>query len=107
MFYTAVRYRWADETSDHMLPAYDEDLNRNRMMGMLDDNLDGKLQKAELKGQMGEMLLKYFDVLDKDHDGSLDKAELAEAGKLMGPMRRRQAEAAPPTSVATTGKGGR
>jgi len=108
MFYTAVRYRWADETSDHMLPTYDEDLNRNRMMGMLDDDLDGKLEKSELKGQMGETLLKYFDVLDKDHDGSLDKAELAEAGKLMGPQRRRQAEAAPaPAPASNSGKGGR
>jgi hypothetical protein len=107
MFYTAVRYRWADETSDKMLPQYDEEMNRNRMMGMLDDNLDGKLQKAELKGQMGEMLLKYFDVLDKDHDGSLDKAELTEAGKMMGPMRRRQAEAAPAPAPSTAGKGGR
>jgi Ca2+-binding EF-hand superfamily protein len=91
-----------------MLPAYDEEMNRNRMMGMLDDNLDGKLQKAELKGQMGEMLLKYFDALDKNHDGAIDKAELAEAGKLMGPMRRRQAEAAPaPAPAGDSGKGGR
>src|SRR6202012_5900602 len=59
MFYTAIRYRWLDETSDHLLPQYDQDLNKDRMMGMLDANMDGKLEKAELKGQVGQMLLKY------------------------------------------------
>ena len=107
MFYTAVRYRWTDETSDHMLPQYDQDLNQNRMFGMLDDNLDGKIQKAELKGQMGQMILKYFDVLDKNHDGGLDKAEMLEAQKMMGPMRRRQAQAAPATQLAAAGKDGK
>ncbi|MDB5475359.1 MAG: hypothetical protein JWP49_870 [Phenylobacterium sp.] len=107
MFYTAVRFRWTDETSDKMLPQYDADLNRDRMFGMLDDNLNGKIEKAELKGQMGTMLLKYFDVLDKNHDGSLDHAEMLEAQKMMGPMRRRQAEAAPAPVPAGTGKGGK
>jgi peroxiredoxin len=106
MFYTAVRFRWTEETSDHMLASYDQDLNRDRMFGMLDDNLDGKIQKAELKGQMGNMLIKYFDVLDKNHDGALDHAEMLEAQKMMGPMRRRQAEAAPAV-VASAGKGGK
>ena len=89
MFYTAIRYRWLDETSSHQLPQYDQDLNRTRMVGMLDDNVDGKIEKAELKGQMGTMLAKYFDVLDKNHDGSLDVAELSAAQKMMGGFRRR------------------
>ena len=93
MFYTAIRYRWLDETSDHQLPQYDQDLNSTRMLGMLDANIDGKLQKAELRGQVGQMLLKYFDVLDKNHDGALDATELAAAQKMMGPMHRHQAEA--------------
>jgi peroxiredoxin len=97
MFYTAIRYRWLDETSDHQLPQYDQDLNKARMLGMLDANIDGKLQKAELKGEMGNMLAKYFDVLDKDHDGSLDMAELQAAQKMMGGFHRRQA-AAPSTA---------
>ncbi|HSV03056.1 MAG TPA: hypothetical protein VLI41_07590, partial [Phenylobacterium sp.] len=91
MFYTAIHYRWLDETSSHLLPQYDQDLNRNRMVGMLDDNIDGKIEKTELKGQMGTMLAKYFDVLDKDHDGSLDMAELNAAQKMMGGGFRRRA----------------
>jgi hypothetical protein len=93
MFYTAIRFRWLDETSDHLLPQYDADLNSKRMLGMLDDNLDGKLQKAELKGNMGDMLAKYFAVLDKDHDGSIDNVELAAAQQLMGNRGRRGAQA--------------
>jgi hypothetical protein len=97
MFYTAIHYRWLDETSKHLVK-YDEELNRGRMLGMLDDNIDGKIEKAELKGQMGQMLAKYFDVLDKDHDGSLDKAELAAAQQMMGGFRGRRQDSAPTQS---------
>jgi Ca2+-binding EF-hand superfamily protein len=64
-----------------------------RMLGMMDDNLDGKLQKAELKGQMGGMIGKYFDVLDKNKDGALDAGEMAAAQAMMG--NRRRADSAP------------
>ena len=102
MFYTAVRYRWVGETSARM-NNFDEDLNKDRMMGMLDSNIDGKIEKSELKGQMGEMILKYFDVLDKNHDGALDKDELAAMQKMMGGQRRREAatdKAAPAATPA-------
>jgi Ca2+-binding EF-hand superfamily protein len=51
---------------------------------------------------MGDMIGKYFDVLDKNHDGALDKSELAAAQAMMGP--RRSAAAAPaavPSEAAT------
>jgi mono/diheme cytochrome c family protein len=94
MFFTSVRYRWTDETAQHRVN-YEGEMNNNRMMGMLDDNLDGKIEKSELRGRMGEMLGKYFDVLDKDHDGSLDKAELAAAQQMMGGFRNRRQDTAP------------
>jgi hypothetical protein len=97
MFYTAVRYRWVDETSKHMVD-YDEALNSSRLMGMLDSNIDGKLEKAELKGQIGEQILKYWDVLDKNHDGFIDKDELAAMQKMGG--HRREAAAKPATPAA-------
>jgi len=96
MFYTAIRYRWLDETSDHLLPKYDQDLNQYRMMGMLDDNLDGKLQKAELKSRMGETLAKYFAAIDTNKDDALELSELTAAQKLMGGRHRE----APPTTAA-------
>ena len=48
------------------------------------------------------MLLKYWDVLDKDHDGTLDKAELAAAQQMMGVRGRRvETSAQPPKAAAT------
>jgi thiol-disulfide isomerase/thioredoxin len=93
MFYTAIRYRWLDETSDHQLPQYDRDLNNGRMIGMLDDNMDGKIEKAELvgRGRLGEMLGRQFAMIDTDHDGSLDAAELAAAQKMMAHREHRGA----------------
>jgi peroxiredoxin len=113
MFYTALRYRWTDETSDKMVN-YDQELDKDRMLGMLDVNIDGKIQKAELKGQMGDMIGKYFDQLDSNHDGALDKTELAAMQKMMGGQRRRReaattdakpaAPAAAPAASPTAGK---
>jgi hypothetical protein len=100
MFYTAVRYRWVGETSDKMND-FDKELDQDRMLGMLDDNVDGKIEKAELKGQLGDQILKYFDQLDTNHDGALDKTELAAMQKMMGQRRRKQADAAPAAKPAT------
>ena len=71
-------------------------MGKTRLLGMLDSDLDGKISKAELRGRMGAQLLKYFDVLDKNHDGYLDADELAAAQQMMGGGRR--SAAAPPTA---------
>jgi hypothetical protein len=97
MFYTAVRFRWVGETSDKMND-FDKELDQNRMLGMLDDNVDGKIEKAELKGQIGEQIGKYFDTLDANHDGALDKVELAAMQKMMGQRRRKPATAEAPAA---------
>ena len=39
-----------------------------RLFGMMDDNLDGKLQKDELKGNMGNMIAPYFARIDFRRD---------------------------------------
>ena len=93
MLFTSLSYRWVGETASHRVN-YDEEMGKTRLLGMMDDNLDGKLQKSELRGQMGAMLLKYFDVLDKNHDGALDADELSAAQAMIGP--RRSAAAPPP-----------
>jgi hypothetical protein len=111
MFYTAIRYRWVDETSKHMVD-YDKGLDEDRMMGMLDSNIDGKLEKSELKGELGARILKNWDMIDKNHDGFIDKDELAAMQKMMGEQRRRreaQAKpaAAPAAAAATPTAGGK
>ena len=100
MFFTRIRYRWMEETSKHLVN-YDEQMGAGALMGMLDANIDGKIEKSELKpeSQIGAMLLKNFDALDKNHDGVIDADELNAAMKMMG--RRREAQAAP--AAAPTG----
>ncbi|HZZ32264.1 MAG TPA: hypothetical protein VFE10_09755 [Phenylobacterium sp.] len=104
MFFTRIRYRWMDETSVHLVN-YDEALQAGSLMGMLDSNIDGKLEKSEMKGQIGKMLLAQWDTIDANHDGVIDKAELAVAQKAMMSHRRQQAEVTPAGGATPTAGG--
>ena len=74
-------------------------------------------KRSELKGgPQGpqQMLKKYFDLIDTDHDGSISQAELDAAGKLLqrsrgggAPKPAQPAPAAAPTSAATPTAGGK
>jgi hypothetical protein len=102
MLFTSLQFRWLDETSSNQVDS-DGRLAPTRLMGMMDDNLDGKLQKSELKGRMGQMLAGFFAQIDTNGDGAIDRAELAKAQAML-PGRRRgadQANAAP--AAARTG----
>ena len=108
MLYTALRYRWVDETSSKMTPQYDKEMQGGRLMGMFDDNGDGAIEPEELKGKMGEGLKKSFALLDRNHDGKLDKAELAVATAFMNrprpaPAASQTASAAPAPKASTGG----
>ena len=98
MLYTALRYRWTDETSDKMKPEYETQLATNRMIGMFDDNRDGQVVKAELKGKMGEGLQKAFAMIDADKSGGLSAQELAMAQAFMGGRRAGGAQTAKSTA---------
>jgi hypothetical protein len=87
MLYTALRYRWVDETSKKPVD-YDQALNGSRLFGMLDDNIDGKLQQSELKGSLGNQLKAAFAQLDTDKDGALSMTEMAAAQQVMQRGRR-------------------
>jgi hypothetical protein len=104
MFYTSLRYRWKDETAKDQ-KNYDQLLNKTRLLGMLDDNIDGKVQMAELRGQFKERIGNplAFGVVDKNKDGGIDMAEFE---AVMGQMRR-PGQAAPSASTAPMpGNGG-
>jgi hypothetical protein len=105
MFYTALRFRWTDETATKQVN-YDELLNQGRMLGMLDDNVDGKIQKAELKGEMGKRIAAYFTQVDKDSSGAIEKAELQALGGMFGGPRRQQGNTAQQPAASTAGGGG-
>ena len=90
MFYTSLRYRWNDETAANQTN-FDDLLNQTRLMGMLDSNLDGKIQKEELRGQFATLLAApgRFEMVDTNHDGGIDEAELEVALKMMNSMMRK------------------
>ena len=87
MFFTSVSFRWLDETAAKQVD-HEGRFAKTRMLGMMDDNIDGKLQKAELRGQMGNTIGNFWGRLDVNKDGALDKTELAVAQSLMGNRRR-------------------
>jgi hypothetical protein len=96
-----------DETAANQIDS-DARLQDGRIIGAMDDDLDGKVQKAELRGQFGRNLLARFDSIDTNKDGAIDKAEMAAAMKAMGAFRRREEAAAPAARApATAGGGGR
>jgi len=107
MFYTAIRYRWTEETSTK-LTNYDELMDQTRLLAMLDDDRDGKIQKAEFKGELGDKLSPYFAQMDQDKSGGVENAELMAALKVMGGRRRDQAQQAPaaPAPAASAAKAG-
>ena len=86
-----LHYRWTDETVKAQKPENDKLMQQGIMMGVFDDNLDGKLEKAELRGKQGEMLLKFWDLVDKNKDGFVDNDELQAAMKLMPKRGQQQA----------------
>lgn len=107
MFYTAIRYRWTEETSTR-LTENDKLMDETRLLGMFDDNVDGKIEKAELKGELGDKLAPYFAQIDQNKSGAIDNAELMAALKVMGGRRRDQAQQAPaaPAPAAPAAKAG-
>ena len=98
MMATYLHYRWVDETVAHQTPEYEKMLQANLLMGVLDDNMDGKIQLSELKGgPMGPAatIKKYFAMIDANHDAGLDPSELTSAMKLLQKQRG-------PAKAATT-----
>ena len=75
MLYTAISYRWSDETSADQKGEYQELLNAGRLFGMLDDNIDESIQKDEIRGRAGRRLAGNFDRLDRNGDGALSWQE--------------------------------
>jgi hypothetical protein len=75
MHYTSIYYQWLDETVDKPADATN-DMRGWRLMGMMDANMDEKVQPAELRGRMAAMIKARFDQIDSDHDGLLNIAEL-------------------------------
>jgi len=83
MQYTALGFRWDDETVDNRKDDYQKRLEASRNMGIMDVNIDGKVAKSEVRGRMGARLLTAFDQLDTDKDGFLTETEMASIASIM------------------------
>ena len=99
-----IHYHWVGETAKNPRDDYDKLMQANLMMGVLDDNMDGKIELSELKGgpqSPGQMLKKYFVLIDTNKDGAIEPEELAAAAKLL-PKRggNRNAAGQPPAATA-------
>ena len=75
MMFTAIRYRWIEETVANQTN-FDTVLNSGQFLGMIDDNVDGMIQLAELKGELGRSLRAMFPLVDTNKDGAIDSKEL-------------------------------
>jgi peroxiredoxin len=96
MLYTAFHYEWVGETSDKMdqFAPYDKELMKNRLFGMLDTKMNGKLDKSEMTGPIGKQFAAAFDKIDSDHDGFIEPNELL-AAEANAQKRRQQASQQP------------
>jgi len=99
MLYTAFHYEWVGETSDKMdqYASFDKELNKNRLFGMLDTKMNGKLDMSELTGPIGKQFAASFAKIDTDHDGFIEPNELSAAE---GNMQKRREQASQPAAAA-------
>ncbi len=79
MMYFRVNYRWADETTDNIRDDLQMQLVKDRILGSLDDNMDGLIQKDELVGTMAVHQARFAEI-DLDKNGGLDTKELRQGG---------------------------
>ncbi|MDP3739293.1 MAG: redoxin domain-containing protein [Hyphomonadaceae bacterium] len=96
-----IHYRWVGETVASPLDEYDRLLQQGHLVGVLDDNMDGKLQLAELRGKQGEWLKASFANLDANKDGVLVMGEIT-SGRRGAGAGRDPASAASATAPAPT-----
>jgi peroxiredoxin len=101
MLYTALRYRWVGETSDTPND-FDALLNKSRMFGILDSNMDGKLEKSEATGRMGAMIAANFDKIDMEKKGYITPETLNTVMDMVYKSRRSKPAAPAATGDKTT-----
>jgi hypothetical protein len=75
MLFTAVQFRWVDETSSNRRDDLQQQLEQSQMFTMVDDDLSGRIELAELKSEMLEPMKPHFASMDLDGDGGLSPEE--------------------------------
>ncbi len=83
MQYTALGFRWDDETVANRKDDYQKELEASRAMGIMDTNLDDKVAKSEVRGRMAQMLLTNWDKVDLNKDGFLSNEEMSSINQVI------------------------
>jgi hypothetical protein len=91
MLYGGIRFRWRDETADHVI--HDQSLQRvQQLFGYMDRNRDDRLETTELPAMLQRFVGPQLTLLDQDGDGKLGIAEmtglLGGRGSLFGAPAR-------------------
>ena len=89
MMYFRINYRWADETVAKPRNDIQAKFDATRMLGALDDDMNGKISPDELRGPMSRMK-PQFAALDKNHDGFLDSKEFGAVNAFAMARRKEQ-----------------
>jgi hypothetical protein len=88
MAYMRVNYRWKDETSDNVIASENNRDNREnwgkRFFGVIDDNINGRIERAEVDRPTLAGLAAVFPTLDDNDDDALDRDEFAAASGMTG-----------------------
>ncbi len=103
MLFTAIQFRWKDETAAKPRDDLQAQLEQGILLTMADDNRDGKLQEAELRidsepgaqnvtgdslAPLHQQFKANFAQIDADKDGGLSMQELGAAMEQMEAQRR-------------------
>ena len=72
MLYGGIRFRWRDETADHIIHDASK-MRTQQMFGYMDRNRDGLLDPTELPA----VLQRFMGQLDRDGDGKLSLTEMS------------------------------
>lgn len=91
MFYTALRFRWTEETSADQKD-FDKLIRNSQLLAMMDDNVDSKVQPEELRGNLAAFKDK-LPMADANKDGGLDNTEFQAALAAIRKMRENKAAA--------------
>ncbi len=98
MLFTAVQFRWKDETAANPRDDLQAALQQTQLLTMADDNRDGKLQESELRieseegaanvtsdslAPLHQQFKASFAQIDADKDGGLSMQELGAAMEQM------------------------
>jgi hypothetical protein len=83
MLFTGVQYRFVDETAANRRDDLAKALSDSVPFTIIDDNLDGQIQEAELKSKMFEQVKAHYADLDADKSGALTPQEFGAGMKAM------------------------